>query len=177
MHRLFALMLLAAAAPAAAQPIYIPEPGHPAEDATAPPPRSVASPAYGLLQPQNAVRAGVGEAPLQWSQQLAGAAQQWADYLIESGQFRHWPGDRYGENLYAITGGMATPGEVVAAWAGEARDYDLRSNACSGVCGHYTQIVWRSTRAVGCAVASGGARQVWVCEYDPPGNVVGYRPF
>jgi uncharacterized protein YkwD len=170
-------------------PIYIPEPGHPADDAPfpssarppapadGPPPAGAAAPAYALLAPQNAVRATVGDPPLSWSNRLAAVAQGWADHLIATHQFAHRTGDPYGENLYAITGGIAAPDQVVAAWADEATGYDLRTNQCSGVCGHYTQIVWRSTRRVGCAVASDAMRQVWVCEYDPPGNVVGYRPF
>ncbi len=76
-----------------------------------------------------------------------------------------------------MTGGTATPHQVVAAWADEAREYDHGTNSCSGVCGHYTQIVWRTTRAVGCAVGSDAHRQVWVCEYEPAGNWVGYRPY
>ena len=43
-------------------------------------------------------------------------------------------------------------------WAGEARGYDIRSNSCSGVCAHYTQIVWGTTLAVGCAVARSAPR-------------------
>ena len=43
--------------------------------------------------------------------------------------------------------------------------------------GHYTQIVWRSTVEVGCAVARSGLHEVWVCRYSPPGNVVGQRPY
>jgi hypothetical protein len=33
------------------------------------------------------------------------------------------------------------------------------------------QIVWAKTRAVGCAVAKCPRRGIWVCNYDPPGNV------
>ena len=62
-------------------------------------------------------------------------------------------------------------------WAAEARNYDYGSNKCSRVCGYYTQIVWGDAREVGCAVARGGGREVWVCEYDPPGNWVGKRPY
>ena len=29
----------------------------------------------------------------------------------------------------------------------------------------------------GCAVATDRRREVWVCNYDPPGNVAGYRPY
>jgi len=129
------------------------------------------------LAPQNAVRALFGEPPLRWSSDLADAAQDWADRLVATGQFGHRPDDPYGENLYEITGGSASPKQVVDAWADEARDYDVATNTCRGVCGHFTQIVWRSTREVGCGVVGNESREVWVCEYDPPGNVVGYRPF
>ena len=130
-----------------------------------------------MLVAQDAVRDRVGTAPLKWSAQLASVAQQWADRLIENGQFVHSHNPKYGENLYEIEGAAATPAEVVRRWAGEVRDYDYRSNSCHGVCGHYTQIVWGDTREVGCAVARAGGREVWVCEYDPPGNWVGHKPY
>lgn len=115
--------------------------------------------------------------PVVWSEDLAAWAQEWADFLIAERMFRHRPRNRYGENLYEIDGGRATPQRVVAAWAAEARDYDYVSNACRGQCGHYTQIIWRDTRKVGCAVARDAHRQVWVCNYAPAGNVVGQRPY
>ena len=130
-----------------------------------------------MTRAHNSVRAGVGSAPLTWSDQLAGNAQEWADTLVRRGQFAHRPNSNYGENLYEITGGFASPEDVVEAWAGESRDYSYRSNSCRGVCGHYTQIVWADTRRVGCAVARGHGREIWVCEYDPPGNWVGRRPW
>lgn len=141
------------------------------------PPHSPSSLSDAMLQAHNAVRAQVGVAPLIWSSQLAGSAQEWANHLVATHTFAHRPGNRYGENLYTISGAYASPANVIGAWAGEARGYNLATNTCGGVCGHYTQIVWRQTRAVGCAVASSGYQQVWVCEYDPPGNVVGYRPY
>jgi uncharacterized protein YkwD len=130
-----------------------------------------------ILDPHNAIRARVGVPPLVWSDQLAQVAQDWANHLIATGELNHRPNNRYGENIYAIAGGHATPAEVVDLWAKEARGYDIRSNTCSGVCGHYTQIVWAKTRAVGCAVATDRRREVWVCNYDPPGNVIGFRPY
>ena len=130
-----------------------------------------------MLDAHNAIRARVGVPPLVWSDQLAQVAQDWANHLIATGGFRHRPNNRYGENLYSISGGTASPAQVVGYWAREARGYDIRSNTCSGVCGHYTQIVWGTTRAVGCAVATDRRREVWVCNYDPPGNIVGYRPY
>jgi uncharacterized protein YkwD len=119
----------------------------------------------------------VGVSPLVWSDQLVQAAQDWANHLIATGALSHRPDNRYGENIYAISGGHATPAEVVDSWAKKARGYDIRSSTGSGVCGHYTQIIWAKTRAVGCAIARNPQREVWVCNYDPPGNVIGYRPY
>ena len=130
-----------------------------------------------MLDAHNAIRARVGVPPLVWSDQLAEVAQDWANHLIATGGLSHRPNNRYGENIYTISGGTATPYEVADLWAKEAREYDIRGNTCSGVCGHYTQLVWSKTRAVGCAVADAPRREVWVCNYDPPGNVIGYRPY
>jgi pathogenesis-related protein 1 len=131
----------------------------------------------GTLAAHNAVRARVGMAPLAWSDRLAARSQDWADTLLARKQFGHRPNSTYGENLFEITGATASAAQVVNAWAAESRDYDYNSNRCRGVCGHYTQIVWGATIEVGCAVARGRGREVWVCDYDPPGNWVGKRPY
>jgi pathogenesis-related protein 1 len=130
-----------------------------------------------MLAVHNAVRARVGMASLVWSDRLAARSQDWADTLLARKQFIHRPNSSYGENLFEITGATAVPEQVVNAWAAESRNYDYISNRCSGVCGHYTQIVWGETKEVGCAVARGGGREVWACNYDPPGNRVGRRPY
>jgi pathogenesis-related protein 1 len=159
---------------------YVPyTPRYPPNSAYAPPTenRSGQSLSQAMLDAHNAIRARVGVPPLIWSAQLADVAQDWANHLIATGGLSHRPDNRYGENIYTIPGRSASPGEVVDLWAAEARRYDIRSNTCSGVCGHYTQIVWSKTRAMGCAVARNSQREVWVCNYDPPGNVIGYRPY
>ena len=81
-----------------------------------------------------------------------------------------------------------TTAQVVKGWADEAADYDYASNTLHAgkVCGHYTQVVWRNTKAVGCATRLctknspfGGkfpTWQLWVCNYAPPGNCVGRSP-
>jgi hypothetical protein len=38
-------------------------------------------------------------------------------------------------------------------------------------------MVWSTTKEVGCGVARNSRREVWVCNYDPPGNYIGKRPF
>jgi pathogenesis-related protein 1 len=139
--------------------------------------RSSTSISQALLDANNVVRARVGVPPLVWSDELAKVAQDWGNHLIATGALSHRPNNGYGENIYTLSGAAASPAQVVNYWAAEARSYDIRSNTCKGVCGHYTQVIWGKTRAVGCAVATDRRREVWVCNYDPPGNVIGYRSY
>jgi uncharacterized protein YkwD len=139
--------------------------------------RAQAQPWPEMVQAHNAVRAKLSLPPLNWSDQLAAVAQQWANTLIQRNQFVHRPKNMYGENLFEIDGARATPQQVVKDWASEAADYNYGSNKCKKVCGHYTQIVWRNTKEVGCGVGRKGSREVWVCNYNPPGNWVGQRPY
>jgi uncharacterized protein YkwD len=130
-----------------------------------------------MLAAHNAVRKRVGVPQLVWSDRLAAAARRWADTLIERNRFEHNPRTKYGENLFEQTGAPSSPSQIVAHWASEQRNYNYAANSCRGVCGHYTQIVWRNTKEVGCAMARRGKREVTVCEYDPPGNFEGQRPY
>ncbi len=133
--------------------------------------------ANAFLSAHNAVRAEVGVPPLAWSANLAQYAQQWANQLASAGRLYHRSKNIYGENLYLISGGQADPQQVIAAWAAEEADYDLRTNSCRSRCGHYTQLVWRDTKQIGCAMTRAGRVEVWVCNYNPPGNYVGERPY
>jgi pathogenesis-related protein 1 len=190
MRLLIALVILASTSSAQAQyPWAYPQdrPSYPRYAAPYAPPvqgRKPASLSQAMLAAHNEVRSRVGVAPLVWSAQLVKSAQDWVNHLIATGSFSHRPDNNYGENLYnygenlySISGGTASPAQVVSYWADEARGNDLRSNTCAGVCGHYTQIVWEKTVAVGCADAADRRREVWVCNYDLPGIVIGYRPY
>ncbi len=141
----------------------------------------------GMTAAHNAARAAVSPAaspaiaPLAWSSDLAATAQAWANGC----KFQHSAG-KYGENLYASAGQNVSPADVVASWVGEAKDYDYAANSCSGVCGHYTQVVWRDSVRLGCGMTncttsspfSGFPNwQIWVCNYDPPGNFNGKKPY
>lgn len=130
-----------------------------------------------MLAAHNAIRARMKVPPLAWSDELARYAQGWASRLATENRLIHRSRPVYGENLYLIHGAQATAGEVVQAWASEAASYDYQTNSCRGQCGHYTQMVWRDTKRVGCGRAMRDATEVWVCNYDPPGNIVGERPY
>ncbi|MBI1209074.1 MAG: SCP-like extracellular [Azospirillum sp.] len=134
----------------------------------------------GIVEAHNHWRAEVGVPTLAWSRPLAELARNWAGQLQAEGcRMHHRPDNRYGENLAWAQGKRLSAAEVVGLWAGERKDYDHARNRCtpSAVCGHYTQLVWAKTRAVGCAVATCGDSEIWVCNYDPPGNYLGQRPY
>jgi pathogenesis-related protein 1 len=148
-----------------------------------------------MLAAHNRWRADVHVPKLAWSDKLAAYAQQWAEHLKEhnacklehrAGGNATLNGDPVGENLAwkwssrAPAGGsfLATPAEMVDGWGAEIKFYDAASGECQGgVCGHYTQLVWRTTTEVGCGRASCGNAEAWVCNYLPAGNYVGEKPY
>ena len=132
-----------------------------------------------ILAAHNEARARVGAPPLAWSDSLETVARKWAESLLANRKFEHQQHSPYGENLFEARGATFPAASVVGTWVNEARDFDEKTNTCrtGAVCGHYTQVVWRNTRQVGCGVARGRGREVWVCEYSPPGNYIGQRPF
>ncbi|MBV9612877.1 MAG: hypothetical protein JO091_10400 [Acidobacteriaceae bacterium] len=130
-----------------------------------------------IVAAHNVVRSRVGVPPLVWSDEVARTAQEWAETLLATGVFAHRGNSSYGENLFEASGLVLTPWQVVNAWASEAKDYEYAVNSCTSVCGHYTQIVWRDTRAVGCGIVRDGRREIWVCNYAPNGNIIGERPY
>jgi hypothetical protein len=132
-----------------------------------------------MLQSHNEVRRQRQIPPLIWSTRLEALAQEWAAHLSAIGALEHDRGRRVGQNLFVSYGQRVPPAFVVGKWAGESKDYDERRFKCAPgeVCGHFTQIIWRGTKEVGCGVAGGDNGQFWVCDYSPPGNVIGYKPY
>jgi Cysteine-rich secretory protein family len=124
-----------------------------------------------------------GKSPmnLKWSPALKTSARNYARKLLQIGgtaacSIEHgYLGDSYGgENLAAVWGSgpfsnPLTPDNVLTAW------YDEEIGLPYGQKGHATQVVFRSTRYVGCAGASktldsGGSCYIQVCRYISPGN-------
>ena len=129
-----------------------------------------------LLGAHNDVRGNLGLPPLQWSKELAAYSEKWAKKLLADNSIAHNSKSPYGENIL-VTGLGSTPASVVSEWASESGYYTYSTNSCDGDCGHYTQLVWRATLRVGCAMAHNKQREIWVCSYDPAGNFLGERPY
>ncbi|KAJ1403691.1 Pathogenesis-related protein 1-like, SCP domain [Sesbania bispinosa] len=125
----------------------------------------------------NTARAQVGVPPLKWDETVAAYARQYASQRKGDCRLQH-SGGRYGENLAWSSGDMSGA-EAVRMWVNEKANYDYNSNSCNGVCGHYTQVVWRNSVRVGCAkVKCDNNRGTFItCNYDPAGNVIGQKPY
>lgn len=124
-----------------------------------------------FIEAHNRVRAKHCAPPLTWSKKLADIAQKWANTLRDKGcVFGHSPGAKYGENLAAGTQGALDPTSTVDMWYDEIKLYKFPNGGFSMQTGHFTQVVWRSTQQVGCGHVTCKGNDIYVCNYDPPGN-------
>jgi len=127
------------------------------------------------LSAHNSVRSQHGAGDLTWSNTLADAAQKWADGC----KFVHSGGSLgpYGENLAAGTGSSYNIAAAIKSWTDEVSQYSSSNPQPS----HFTQVVWKATTQVGCALQkcsgifdpSFGQASYYVCEYSPQGNIIG----
>ncbi|KAK7847155.1 pathogenesis-related protein PR-1 [Quercus suber] len=136
-----------------------------------------------FLFAHNMVRAYKWELPLTWDFQLENYAKWWAGQRKADCKLEHsFPEDDFklGENVFLGSGSTWTPIDAVNAWAEEEKYYTYATNTCEAgqMCGHYTQIVWSTTRRIGCARVVCDKGDVFMtCNYDPVGNYVGERPY
>ncbi len=137
-----------------------------------------------ILALHNEERARFDAPPLVWDERLAREAHIWARDLAQSGRFEHSPASLRrgaGENLYMGTTGYFPPERMVREFLAERDDFragrfpDVARRGSWHDVGHYTQIIWRGTRQVGCALARARGQDVLVCRYWPAGNIFGQR--
>ena len=175
----FLLMMLAVAGSAAAMP----KPVREVRPSNIPAPRSALQLRAVMLRGHAAARAAVGVPPLLWSDRLAASAGAYATWLARENRFEHavqpQGPTREGENLWMGTRGAYGFDEMIQHWVDERRFYrhaptpNFSTTGNWADVGHYTQIIWRGTTAVGCAIASNRDNDYLVCRYAPAGNVVG----
>ena len=132
-----------------------------------------------LLVAHNDARAEVGAPPLQWDPSLAVAAASYGPALSSIGRLVHSPRkgrENQRENLWMGQQGRFHPEEMVAAWTDEKRlfapgQFPNVSRTGNWVdVAHYTQMIWKTTTHVGCAIYRDGGWDYLICRYSPPGN-------
>ena len=137
-----------------------------------------------MLNQHNTYRSALQLPPLTWSPALAKDALAWAQHLaeIDKGQHDMSIRGREGENLWWGTADAYSYTEMVTYWGNERNSFkygvfpDIATSK-SAMVGHYTQMVWKNTTTVGCALASSGSTDYLVCRYAVPGNVLGEKPY
>ncbi|KAF1965033.1 PR-1-like protein [Bimuria novae-zelandiae CBS 107.79] len=125
-----------------------------------------------VLNVTNTYRKQHNATAVQWNESLAEFAGEWS----EKCEFKH-SGGPSGENLAS---GYPNASQSIIAWGHERVDYDFKAGEFTHETGHFTQLVWKGTKTMGCGRTEcngkdDGEAPGWfvVCEYYPPGNVIG----
>ncbi|KFY36419.1 hypothetical protein V495_07923 [Pseudogymnoascus sp. VKM F-4514 (FW-929)] len=123
-----------------------------------------------IIDTHNFYRKEHNASALAWNKTSAAYAANWAGAC----NFKH-SGGPTGENLAA---GYPNATASIDAWGTERDEYDFKKGEFSHETGHFTQVVWKDTTTVGCGRTKcdgRGGSPGWyvVCEYYPPGNVIG----
>ena len=147
--------------------------GKPGDQIT--PPKPITTGNNPMLEYHNMVRAKHGANTLEWDDGIAQHAQTWANRCT----LQHGSSDTvaHGQNL---AWGHSDQIAAAADWYDEYKDIQALNDITKG--GHFTQMVWKNTKKMGCGVAQcsipgwGGAMgPYYVCEYDPPGNIAFFQ--
>lgn len=146
-----------------------------------------------IVDHHNQLRAAEGASNMEvmrWNSKLAELAQKWSDGCeFDHGQPPFDAGslgyESLGQNLYVNSDLGKGMRAGVQAWFDEKSDYNYDSLTCAPgkQCGHYTQVVWGTSKEVGCgltkcsSVAGMSNANYLVCNYGPPGNWDKQKPF
>jgi len=145
---------------------------------------------FGPGNPAPSSTAGGPLNPFIWSPAAATIAQTYAATC--PGLNHNANRGPFGENIFiqsaecfsptnCITPVPVTGTDAAQSWASEAANYSYSTNSSTNgqETGHYTQVVWRGTTAVGCGVAQCSVNSpfpdfpdyaIEVCDFAPPGN-------
>jgi uncharacterized protein YkwD len=137
-----------------------------------------------MLAVHNRERALVGTPPLRWNAQMAAGAADYAAKLVGLTYLEHSPRASrpgQGENLSLGAAGFHSAEVMAGFWVEEKKDFvngafDQVSRTGNWLdVAHYTQMIWRTTTEIGCAVSTGARRTYLVCRYSPKGNRDGQK--
>ncbi|CAD5117955.1 DgyrCDS6696 [Dimorphilus gyrociliatus] len=131
--------------------------------------------------------AGSNLLKMRWDDTIAAKAQELADKCVfEHDLTSNLTGtfSNVGQNIFAGSGSLDVS-YAVQYWFDEKYNFTFGSPCtCSKVCGHYTQVVWSESYAIGCGfkecsplknssnndLYGGSTAHFIVCNYGPPGN-------
>ena len=131
-----------------------------------------------LLSTHNYYRSRHQVGDLKWNNEIQEIAQAYSEKIAPGHSLIHststYKGESLGENLYMSYGGIN--GEQASnSWYNEVNNYDFSSHSSAEgkVTGHFTQLVWKGSKEIGCGSACDGTYCVCCCNYYPAGNFIG----
>ncbi|PWN52860.1 PR-1-like protein, partial [Violaceomyces palustris] len=134
-----------------------------------------------ILSQHNTYRSKHKVGSLSWDATIAATAQTQADSCV----YGHPSNLKTGQNIFAGTGTSWTSKDASDSWYNEVTSYDFSNPGFSSSTGHFTQMVWKGTTKLGCAISTsctgsqlgfggiGSKSSYIVCNYMSPGNVQG----
>ncbi|CAF0787118.1 unnamed protein product [Brachionus calyciflorus] len=131
------------------------------------------------LNAHNLCRKKHGSDPLIHNKDISAIAQNYANYLAKIGSLTHstntYKGQKLGENLFYHydSRNIVLSGEKPTMdWYNEIKQYKYRDYQPGT--GHFTQVVWKSTKEVGLGLAKANDGSIYVvANYYPAGNFIG----
>ena len=137
-----------------------------------------------LVNRHNILRQRHGSGKLEKLEDIANLAQTTANNCKKHECLYHsgtsYNNEWMGQNLYLKGGAAPTGNEVANSWYSENKSYDyIKEEGKNGaLVGHFTQLVWKASKKIGCAVAigpwNGNDPSYYVCcNYFPGGNIQG----
>lgn len=119
---------------------------------------------------------------LTWDDEVERIAQRWANQCVFAHDgCRNTENSTVGQNLATRSTNSASPNvteavvKMIDSWYAEVDDFDgsgvKKFKSGSGT-GHYTQMVWAQTEAIGCGLVRRQRKSELVCNYLPAGNVL-----
>lgn len=126
----------------------------------------------GIINIHNSYRAAHHAPPLTYSQSLQIEAQQLANDCVEEIKST-------GENMSIMFGDSVPRDQEILAsaittWYNTISNYNFNNPKFYEKAGLATQLLWKNTRQVGCAIGvCPKSKRLIVCKYNPSGNVFG----
>ena len=130
-----------------------------------------------ILKKHNEIRKAHGSPELTLNIVLNNMAQNYAKQILDSQGRKAFPINIYndsavGENV--IISSKKEPNEIFEKWYNEKNLYDFSLNKFQKGTGHFTQIVWKTTKEVGFGLEADDKNNICcVALYYPGGNVIG----
>ncbi|CAJ1968416.1 unnamed protein product [Sphenostylis stenocarpa] len=134
-----------------------------------------------FLHAHNWVRNQYQLPAFEWDEKLASYSRSYLMERYEDCLLVH-SNSMYGENIFWGKMRYWTPSDATYYWYQEKQWYDFKTLTCAPppkACGHFTQVVWRDSHRIGCALQNcqdPSMGMLIACEYDPAGNYENENP-